>query len=323
MGDAYRIVMHETGSTDVLKTETFEPRPPGPGEALVKQTASGLNFIDTYFRTGLYPVKLPFVQGSEGAGTVEAVGEGVTDVKPGDRVAYLGNGTYATHFTGLAGRMVKLPDGISEEEGAAVLLKGLTAWMLLFEIRPVTDRDTVLIWAPVGGVGSVLTPWAASLGARVIAVTSSEEKAAKAKALGASDVIVGYDDVAKNVRALTDGAGVDLALDSVGKRSFEASLSSLKKRGWMVSYGNASGAADPMPPGRLAAGGSLILTRPTLFNYTDTPEDLARGARHLFAAMKSGTFSADIGHRFPLKEAGKAHEALESGKTSGAIVLVP
>ncbi|HPF23294.1 MAG TPA: quinone oxidoreductase [Hyphomonas sp.] len=323
MGDAYRIVMHETGSTDVLKTETFEPRPPGPGEALVKQTASGLNFIDTYFRTGLYPVKLPFVQGSEGAGTVEAVGEGVTDVKPGDRVAYLGNGTYATHFTGPAGRMVKLPDGISEEEGAAVLLKGLTAWMLLFEIRPVTDRDTVLIWAPVGGVGSVLTPWAASLGARVIAVTSSEEKAAKAKALGASDVIVGYDDVAKNVRALTDGAGVDLALDSVGKRSFEASLSSLKKRGWMVSYGNASGAADPMPPGRLAAGGSLILTRPTLFNYTDTPEDLARGARHLFAAMKSGTFSADIGHRFPLKEAGKAHEALESGKTSGAIVLVP
>lgn len=157
----------------------------------------------------------------------------------------------------------------------------------------------------------------------MIAVTSSEEKAAKAKALGASEVIVGYDDVAKNVRQLTDGAGVDLALDSVGKRSFEASLSSLKKRGWMISYGNASGAADPMPPGRLAAGGSLILTRPTLFNYTDTPEDLARGARHLFAAMKSGTFSADIGQRFPLKEAGKAHEALESGKTSGAIVLVP
>ena len=323
MGEAYRIIMHETGGTDVLKTEPFEPRQPGPGEALVKQAASGLNFIDTYFRTGLYPVKLPFVQGSEGAGTVEAVGEGVTNVKPGDRVAYLGNGTYATHFTGPAGRMVKLPDGISEEDGAAVLLKGLTAWMLLFEIRPVTDRDTVLIWAPVGGVGSVLTPWAASLGARVIAVTSSEEKAAKASALGASDVITGYDDVAKKVRELTGGAGVDLALDSVGKRSFDASLSSLKKRGWLISYGNASGAPDPMPPGRLAAGGSLTLTRPTLFSYTDTPEDLARGARHLFAAMKSGTFSADIGHRFPLKEAGKAHEALESGKTSGAIVLVP
>ncbi|MCA8900080.1 MAG: quinone oxidoreductase [Hyphomonas sp.] len=323
MGEAYRIIMHETGTTDVLKVEDFTPRAPGPGEALVKQAASGVNFIDTYFRTGLYPVKLPFVQGSEGAGTVEAVGEGVTNVKPGDRVAYLGAGTYATHSTGPAGTMVKLPDGISEEEGAAVLLKGLTAWMLLFEIRPVTDHDTVLIWAPVGGVGSVLTPWAASLGARVIAVTSTPEKAAKAKSLGASDVIVGYDDVAKQVRELTGGKGVDVALDSVGKRSFEASLSSLKKRGWMISYGNASGAADPMPPGRLAAGGSLILTRPTLFNFMDTPESLARGARHLFAAMKSGTFGADIGHRYALKDAAAAHTALESGKTSGAIVLTP
>jgi len=252
MGEAYRIIMHETGGTDVLKVETFEPRQPGPGEALVKQAASGLNFIDTYFRTGLYPAKLPFVQGSEGAGIVEAVGEGVTNVKPGDRVAYLGSGTYATHFTGPAGRMVILPEGISEEDAAAVLLKGLTAWMLLFEIRPITDRDTVLIWAPVGGVGSVLTPWAASLGARVIAVTSTPEKAEKAEELGASDVIVGYDDVAKKVRELTGGVGVDVSLDSVGKRSFEASLSSLKKRGWMISYGNASGAADPMPPGRAA-----------------------------------------------------------------------
>jgi NADPH:quinone reductase len=323
MGEAYRIIMHETGGTDVLKVETFEPRQPGPGEALVKQAASGLNFIDTYFRTGLYPAKLPFVQGSEGAGIVEAVGEGVTNVKPGDRVAYLGSGTYATHFTGPAGRMVILPEGISEEDAAAVLLKGLTAWMLLFEIRPITDRDTVLIWAPVGGVGSVLTPWAASLGARVIAVTSTPEKAEKAEELGASDVIVGYDDVAKKVRELTGGVGVDVSLDSVGKRSFEASLSSLKKRGWMISYGNASGAADPMPPGRLAAGGSLILTRPTLFSFTDTPEDLARGASHLFAAMKTGTFSADIGQRFYMRDAGKAHEALESGKTTGATVLLP
>ncbi|MEZ5952843.1 MAG: quinone oxidoreductase [Hyphomonas sp.] len=323
MSDAYRIIMHETGGTDVLTVEDFNPRGPGPGEALVKQAASGLNFIDTYFRTGLYPVKLPFVQGSEGAGTVEAVGEGVTHVQPGDRVAYLGSGTYATHFTGPAASMVKLPDGISEEEGAAVLLKGLTAWMLLFEIRPITDRDTVLIWAPVGGVGSVLTPWAASLGARVIAVTSTEEKAEKAKALGASDVVVGYDDVAKKVRALTGGTGVDVALDSVGKRSFEASLSSLRKRGWMISYGNASGAPDPMPPGRLAAGGSLILTRATLFNYIDTPEDLARGARHLFAAMDRGTFGADIGQRFSIKDAAKAHAALESGTTSGATILVP
>ena len=323
MTEAYRIIMHETGGPDVLKVEDFEPRAPGPGEVLVKQAASGLNFIDTYFRTGLYPVKLPFVQGSEGAGAVEAVGEGVTNLKPGDRVAYLASGTYATHFTGPAGRMVKLPEGISGEEGAAVLLKGLTAWMLLFEIRPITDRDTVLIWAPVGGVGSVLTPWAASLGAQVIAVTSTEEKAEKAKALGAAEVVVGYGAASARVKALTDGKGVDVVLDSVGKRSFETSLSSLKKRGWMMSYGNASGAPDPMPPGRLAAGGSLVLTRPSLFNFIDTPEDLARGARHLFAAMKAGTFSADIGQRFALTEAGKAHEALESGKTSGATVLVP
>jgi NADPH:quinone reductase len=323
MSEPYAIRIHETGGPDVLKKEAFEPKQPGPGQALVRQTAVGLNFIDTYYRTGLYPVKFPFTPGSEGAGVVEAVGEGVTHVKPGDRVGYVASGTYATHLTAPAGSLIKLPDGIADEDAAAVMLKGLTAWMLLFEIRPVQKGDTLLVWAPVGGVGSLLVPWAASLGARVIAVTSSEKKAELARASGASDVIVGYDNVAEQVKALTDGKGVDMALDSVGKVSFEASLSSLKKRGWMVSYGNASGMADPVPPGRLAQGGSLILTRPTLFSFIDTPEALARGASLLFSALQDGTLKAEIGQRFALKDVGDAHRALESGKTTGATILVP
>tara|TARA_R110001606_G_scaffold32240_4_gene97845 strand:+ start:1902 stop:2873 length:972 start_codon:yes stop_codon:yes gene_type:complete len=323
MSQPYAIRIHENGGPDVLKKEAFEPKQPGPGQALVRQTAVGLNFIDTYYRTGLYPVKFPFTPGSEGAGVVEAVGEDVTDLKPGDRVGYVASGTYATHLTAPAASLIKLPDGIADEDAAAVMLKGLTAWMLLFEIRPVKAGDTLLVWAPVGGVGSLLVPWAASLGARVIAVTSSEKKAELARASGASDVIIGYDNVAEQVKALTDGKGVDMALDSVGKVSFEASLSSLKKRGWMVSYGNASGMADPVPPGRLAQGGSLILTRPTLFSFIDTPEALARGAKLLFAALQDGTLKAEIGQRFALSDVGDAHRALESGKTTGATILNP
>lgn len=321
--NAYAIRMHETGGPDVLKVEASEPRAPGPGEVLVRQTAIGVNFIDTYHRTGLYRMPLPFVPGSEGAGVIEEVGEGVTHVEPGDRVAYLGRGTYSTHYTGPAATLVPLPAAISDEEAAAVLLKGMTAWMLLEEIRPLQKGETALVWAPVGGVGSLLTPWAKHLGARVIAVTSSEAKAERAKALGASDVVVGYEDVAKKVRELTGGKGVDVAYDSVGKISMEASLSSLRPRGWFISYGNASGPADPIPPGRLAAGGSLVMTRPTLFNFTDTAESLARASRRLFGLMAQGVLDADIGQRFALKDAADAHRALESGKTSGATLLIP
>lgn len=321
--NAYAIRMHETGGPDVLKVEASEPRAPGPGEVLVRQTAIGVNFIDTYHRTGLYKMPLPFVPGSEGAGVIEEVGEGVTHVEPGDRVAYLGRGTYSTHYTGPAATLVPLPAAISDEEAAAVLLKGMTAWMLLEEIRPLQKGETALVWAPVGGVGSLLTPWAKHLGARVIAVTSSEAKAERAKALGASDVVVGYEDVAKKVRELTGGKGVDVAYDSVGKISMEASLSSLRPRGWFISYGNASGPADPIPPGRLAAGGSLVMTRPTLFNFTDTAESLARASRRLFGLMAQGVLDADIGQRFALKDAADAHRALESGKTSGATLLIP
>ena len=323
MTDPYVIEMTETGGVDVLKKVARAPRQPGPGEALVKQTAVGLNFIDTYHRTGLYPVKLPFVPGAEGAGVVEAVGEGVTSVSVGDRVAYLGGGAYASHYTGAAATMVKLPDGVSEADAAAVLLKGLTAWMLLFEVRRASPGETALVWAPVGGVGSLLVPWATSLGMRVIGVTSSAEKAAKAKALGAQDVILSSGDVAAEVRALTDGAGVDVSYDSVGKASAQASLNSLKPRGWWVSYGNASGAVEPLAPGVLGAKGSLVLTRPSLFSFIADADGMRRGAAALFGALRAGTIAAQVGQTFPLSDAAQAHTAIESGQTVGATLLLP
>ena len=323
MTEAYVIEMTETGGVEVLKQVARAPRLPGPGQALVRQTASGLNFIDTYHRTGLYPVKLPFVPGSEGAGVVEAIGEGVTHIAVGDRVAYLGGGTYATHYTGAAASMLKLPEGVSEKDAAAVLLKGLTAWMLLFEVRRASPGETALVWAPVGGVGSLLVPWATSMGVRVIAVTSSEEKAARARALGAQDVVLSSGDVAAEVRALTGGAGVDVSYDSVGKTSAQASIDSLKPRGWWVSYGNASGPADPVAPTTLGGKGSLVLTRPGLFHFIGDAESMRRGAAALFGALRSGTIKAQIGQTFPLSDVAKAHEAIESGTTVGATLLLP
>ena len=323
MADPYVIEMSETGGVDVLKQVARAPRQPGPGEALVRQSASGLNFIDTYYRTGLYPVNLPFVPGSEGAGIVEAVGEGVTHIAAGDRVAYLGAGTYATHYTGPAARMVKLPEGISAQDGAAVLLKRLSAWMLLFEVRRASPGETALVWAPVGGVGSLLVPWATALGVRVIAVTSSDAKASRARELGATDVIMSSGDVAAEARDLTDGVGVDVSYDSVGKTSALASLDSLKPRGWWVSYGNASGPADPVAPVALGGRGSLVLTRPSLFHFIGDAESLRRGAAALFGAMRSGTIKANVGQTFALRDVAKAHAALESGTTVGATLLLP
>ncbi|NQY98542.1 MAG: quinone oxidoreductase [Henriciella sp.] len=323
MSEPYVIEMSETGGVDVLVKTAREPRQPGPGQALVKQTASGLNFIDTYHRTGLYPVKLPFVPGSEGAGVVEAVGDGVTHLSVGDRVAYLGSGTYATHYTGPAATMVQLPEGISEEDAAAVLLKGLTAWMLLFEVRRAAPGETALVWAPVGGVGSLLVPWATSLGVRVIAVTSSDAKASRARELGAQDVVLSSGNVAGELRALTGDEGVDVSYDSVGKTSAQASLDSLKPRGWWVSYGNASGPADPIAPGVLGAKGSLVLTRPGLFHFISDADSMRRGAAALFGAMRAGTIKANIGQTFALSEIAKAHETLESGQTVGATLLLP
>jgi NADPH2:quinone reductase len=323
MTEPYVIEMTETGGVEVLKKVSRAPRVPRPGEILVRQTVSGLNFIDTYHRTGLYPVKLPFVPGSEGAGVVEAVGEGVDSLVVGDRVAYLGSGTYATHYTGSAATMMKLPDGVSEEDTAAILLKGLTAWMLLFEVRRASPGETALVWAPVGGVGSLLVPWATALGVKVIAVTSSDVKASRARELGAQNVVLSSGDVASEVRALTGGAGVDVSYDSVGKTSAQASLDSLKPRGWWVSYGNASGAADPIAPGVLGAKGSLILTRPGLFHFIADPDGMRRGAAALFGALSTGTIKAHIGQTFPLSDVAKAHDAIESGQTVGATLLKP
>lgn len=323
MTDPYVIEMSETGGVEVLQKVSRAPRAPGPGQAMVRQTASGLNFIDTYHRTGLYPVKLPFVPGSEGAGVVEAVGDGVTAVSVGDRVAYLGAGTYSTHYTGSAATMVKLPDEVSEEDAAAVLLKGLTAWMLLFEVRRASPGETALVWAPVGGVGSLLVPWATSMGVKVIAVTSSETKGSRARELGAQHVVLSSSDVAKDVRAFTGGEGVDVSYDSVGKSSAQASLDSLKPRGWWVSYGNASGAADPIAPGVLGAKGSLVLTRPGLFNFIADQDGLRRGAAALFGALRAGTIQAHIGQTFALSDVASAHQALESGVTVGATLLRP
>lgn len=323
MSDAYCIQINETGGPDVLTRVAMAPRQPGPGEALVRQSAIGLNFIDTYHRSGLYPVKMPFTLGSEAAGTVEAVGEGVETLKPGDRVAYTAGGTYATHFTGPAARMILLPDGVSEEEGAALMLKGLTAWMLLFEVYRPEPGETALVWAPVGGVGSILVPWATSLGVRVIAVTSSQDKAGRAKAAGATDTIFSHEDVAGRARALTGGKGVNVAYDSVGKTSAQASLDSLKPRGWYVSYGNASGPVDPIAPGELSRRGSLVMTRPGMFHFTNTAEGLQKGAAALFGAVRAGTIKARIGQTFGLAEAAEAHRAIESGKTVGATILKP
>ena len=323
MSEPYVIEVSQTGGPDVLKKVARAPRQPGPGQVLVKQTAIGLNFIDTYFRTGLYPAAMPFVPGSEGAGIVEAVGEGVDTLTVGDRVAYMGSGTYATHFTGMAASMVRLPEGVSEADAAAVLLKGLTAWMLLFEIRRASPGDTALVWAPVGGVGSLLVPWAASMGVRVIAVTSSTEKAALARASGASEVVLTSDDVAKQVRDLTGGKGVDVSYDSVGKASAQASLDSLKPRGWWISYGNASGAVEPLSPGILAQKGSLVLTRPSLFAFVGDPDGMRRGSAALFGALRTGTIKANVGQTFALEDVANAHRALESGKTVGSTLLLP
>ena len=268
MVEAQAIRIYETGGPDVMKYETVTLDDPSPGQALVKQTAIGLNFIDTYIRTGLYPANLPTTPGFDGAGVVEAVGEGVTHIKPGDRVAYSTfQGTYATHALGPADSAVKIPDGIADEEAAALMLKGMTAWMLLFEIKRVMPGDKVLIWAAAGGVGSIATRWAKALGAYVIGVVSTAEKAKLVKANGADEVLLSSEDVPARVRELT-GKGVDISIDGVGKDSAMESLNSLRSCGLYITFGNASGAVEPIAPMILQQKGSLMMTRPTLFHYT-------------------------------------------------------
>jgi NADPH:quinone reductase len=320
--DVVRI--HRHGGPEEMRFETVDLPPPAAGQVRLRQTAIGLNFIDVYTRTGLYAGPTPAVLGVEAAGEIEAIGEGVEGLRPGDRVVYNGvPGAYASHRNAPADRMVKIPDWVRDEDAAAVFLKGLTVWMLIFEIRRLEPGETILVWAAAGGVGSILVPWANALGARVIGVVSTPEKAELAKAYGCWETILANEDVPARVKELNGGKGVPVVYDSVGKTSAEQSMKSLRPRGWFITYGNASGPADPIPPSRLNQGGSLILTRPGLFHFTHKREDLDRGSAALWGAMRSGAVKADVRQRFALKDAADAHRALESRKTSGATILTP
>ena len=318
------VQIQRTGGPEVLEVVDLpEPRP-GPGEILIRQEAVGLNFIDTYQRGGLYPMSLPAVLGNEGAGIVEAVGEGVERFQAGDRVGYAGGvGGYAELRTYPADRAVKLPDGVSTRLAAASLLKGMTAEFLLRRCVNVTSGDTLLVHAAAGGVGMILAQWGRALGARVIGTAGSLEKAEIARAHGCDDVILyRHEDVAERVKALTGGEGVRAVYDGVGADTFEASLASLGRRGTLVSYGNASGPAPAFAPLKLVRG-SLYVTRPTLFDYIATTEELDESASALFEVLASGAVKVEIGQEFPLAEARRAHEALESRATVGSTLLIP
>ncbi|MES2898068.1 MAG: quinone oxidoreductase [Pseudomonadota bacterium] len=315
-----------TGGPEVLQVVDLPTPEPRAGEILVRHQAVGVNFIDTYHRSGLYPVKLPSGLGMEAAGVVEAIGEGVTRFKAGDLVAYAGGplGAYSQFHVVKADRAVSLPPGVSAETGAAALLKGMTAEFLLRRTYPVKAGETILIHAAAGGVGSIAVQWAKHLGATVIATAGSEAKAERARALGADHVILYRDqDVAAEVRRLTDGKGVPVAYDSVGAATFEGTLASLARRGLFVSFGNASGPVPPFAPARLAAAGSLFFTRPTMGDYQATTLELDASAAALFEVIASGAVKIEVGQTFPLVEARSAHEALEGRNTVGASLLIP
>ncbi|MBV2149239.1 quinone oxidoreductase [Sphingobium sp. AS12] len=321
MSGAWRMVARSHGGPEVIAREDFDPGAPGEGELLVAQDAVGLNFIDTYYRTGLYPAPLPVPLGSEGAGQVVAVGAGVTGFAVGDRVGSAsGLGAYASHRIIAADKAVKIPDGVSNEDAAAMMLKGMTACYLAEDTIQLAAGQVALVHAAAGGVGSVLVPWLRDKGVIVIAHCGSAEKAAL---VDADHSLHGpFDGLATTVRDLTGEKGVDVVYDGVGKDSWAASLASLKRRGLMVSYGNASGAVPPVSLLDLSRGGSLYVTRPTLFDYIATPQELAHTAERLFDRMQRGVVKAVIGQRFALSEAAEAHRALEARETTGATVLV-
>jgi NADPH2:quinone reductase len=320
------IRFERTGGPEVLELHEVETPRPGPGEILVRHEAIGVNFIDTYHRGGLYPVPLPSGLGSEGAGVVEAVGDGVTRFAAGDRVAYAlaGLDSYADAKVVSAERAVGIPDGVNAHTAAAVLLKGMTAEFLLRRAYPLKAGQTVLVHAAAGGVGQLLTQWAKAIGAVVIATVGSEAKAERARALGADHVILYRTaDVAAEVRRITGGAGVPVAYDSVGKDTFEGSLASLARRGLFVSFGNASGSPPPVEAQRLSRAGSLFFTRPALGDYVVTTAELDESAGAVFDMVRSGRIEVEIGQTFPLGDARKAHEALEARRTVGATLLIP
>jgi NADPH2:quinone reductase len=314
------------GGPEVLELVRLEAPTPGPGAILVRNEAIGVNYIDTYHRSGLYPVPLPCVLGLEAAGVVASVGEGVTRFREGDRVAYASGplGAYAESHVVLEGRAVALPSDVGFDLAAAVLLKGMTAEFLLRRCYAVQAGEAVLVHAAAGGVGSLLTQWAKRLGARVIGTVGSEAKAELARSQGCDEVILyGEEDVAKRVRALTDGAGVRVAYDGVGAATFEGTLASLGRRGAFVSYGNASGPPPALEIGRLARMGSLSLTRPTLGDYVATDSELDSSAASLFEVLRTGAVRMSIGQTYRLEEARQAHMDLEGRRTIGASLLRP
>ena len=322
----HAIRIHAHGGPEVLCWEAVAAADPGPGEVLIRQTAIGLNFIDVYERTGLYPGALPSGLGREGAGVVEAVGPRVRGFKPGNRVAYVSQqpGAYAQERTIAADRLVKIPDGVSDRLAAAAMLKGLTAWFLLRRTHRVARGETVVVHAAAGGVGLILSQWARHLGATVVGVVGSDAKAEVARAHGCHHVLVlGRDDLPARVRSLTGGQGAHVVYDSVGKDTFTASLDSLRPLGMMVTYGNASGPVPPFAPLELARRGSLFLTRPILFHYVARRAELERGARELFDVIGRGAVRIEIGQSYALQDVAQAHRDLEARRTVGSTVLIP
>jgi NADPH:quinone reductase len=323
---AHAIRLERHGGPEVLEYVAVDLREPAPGEVRVRQTAVGLNFIDTYQRTGLYPLELPGGLGSEAAGVVEAVADGVVEVRPGDRVVYTGGrpGAYATHRNVPAERLVPIPGGISDEQAAAVLLKGLTAWYLLRKSYPVKDGEPVLLYAAAGGVGSIASQWACALGALVIGIVSTKEKAELARRQGCAHVLMAdADELPARVRELAGGDGVAAVYDSVGRDTFFQSLDCLRPHGVMVSFGNASGPVAPFAPAELAKRHSLYVTRPVLFDFIATRERLLAASEELFGRLLDGTIRVPVGQRYALRDAAKAHRDLEARKTTGSTVLLP
>jgi len=322
-----RLIRFErTGGPEVLQWVEADLAPPAAGEAQLRHHAVGLNYIDTYHRSGLYPVPLPSGIGLEAAGVVEAVGEGVTDLQPGDRVAYAGGplGAYAERRNIPADRLVRLPDALSFEQGAAMMLQGLTAQYLLRRTYRVQPGDTILIHAAAGGVGLIVCQWAKALGATVIGTVGSDEKAELARQHGCDHAIVyTRENVSGRVRELTGGEGVAVVYDSIGKDTFMDSLACLRPLGMMVTFGNASGPVAPFDPGLLGKMGSLFLTRPSLFAYSALRDDLLTMAEELFSVVLSGQVRLSINQRFPLQDAATAHRELEARRTTGSTVLVP
>ena len=322
----HAIRIHAHGGPEVLRWEDVDPGEPGRGDVLIRQTAVGLNFLDVYERTGLYPVSLPAGLGREAAGVVESVGRGVRRLAPGDRVAYVSSksGAYAQQRVMPADRLVRVPEGVSDRLAAAAMLKGLTAQFLLRRTWRVKRGEVVVIHAAAGGVGLIAVQWALSLGATVIGVVGSESKAEVVRAHGCERVLVqGQDEIAARVHEMSGGAGAHVVYDSVGKDTFVASLDCLRPRGLMVTFGNSSGPVPPLAPLELSRRGSLYLTRPTLFNYIASPAELAAASRELFEVIGRGAVRIEIGRTYALQDVAQAHRDLEARRTVGSTVLLP